>query len=157
MVELRTTGWVALAVRLVLGGLFVFAGVMKLNDVQQFAFAVKAFKILPDSLIVFAAFAVPWTEIVAGLMLVYGWWARSAALLIGAMLLAFIAAIVSVIMRDLDVKCTCFGKFEFPCTGPVGVCHLVRNSVLAAMAGLVVLMGPGPLAAELEPAVKPSN
>jgi putative oxidoreductase len=142
----RTHGWLPLVTRILLGGLFVFAGSIKLQSPQLFAFAIGAFKILPDHLIALSAFVVPWTEIIAGLCLITGFWGRAAALVIGGMLVVFLAGILSVIVRGLDVKCTCFGKFEVPCVGPVGWCHVARNSVMLAMAVLVIWKGSGSLA-----------
>lgn len=142
-------GWLVLLVRVALGGLFIFAGLMKLKDPQSFAEAINGFKVIPYEtvhLITVSAFLTPWIEIVAGAMLIVGFWARSSALLIGLMLLAFIAAIASVLARGMEINCSCFGKFERPCTGPIGPCHLIRNGVLLAMALFVVWKGPGALA-----------
>jgi len=142
------SAWLATVLRVALGGLFVFAAMMKLAELQQFAFAVKAFAILPDHLSHLAAFVVPWIELIAGIGLLLGLWTRPAALVIGAMLAAFIAGIVSVIVRDLDVTCSCFGKFEVPCTGPVGLCHVIRNLVLLALSLGVMWYGPGRMAVD---------
>jgi uncharacterized membrane protein YphA (DoxX/SURF4 family) len=131
-------------VRILLGALFVFAAVMKLQNPQMFAFGVKAFKFgLPDELTVFTTFVIPWTELVAGLALLLGIWARSAALIISLLLIAFLGGIFSVLIRGLDVSCACFGKFERPCEGNIGLCHIVRNCVLLAMGLTCLLKGPG--------------
>lgn len=146
----RPMGWLVLPLRLLLGGLFVFAGVMKVQDTQNFAFAVHGFKLMPEHLVVLAAFVLPWLEMVAGAMLVLGIWTRASAGVIGFMTLGFLGGIISVIVRGMDVKCSCFGKFEFPCEGAIGYCHVVRNAVMIAMAGAIVLWGPGPLAIDRE-------
>ena len=153
----RTYGWITFPLRLALGGLFVFAGVNKLMDPRGFAWSVNAFQLLPehaDHMVKLIAFAVPWTEVIAGAFLILGLWARSAALVIGLMLAAFIVGISSVLMRGLNVECGCFGKFEFPCVGPVGACHLVRNSVMILAALMILWKGPGALAIDREPAKK---
>jgi uncharacterized membrane protein YphA (DoxX/SURF4 family) len=138
-------------VRLVLGGLFIFAASMKLQDIQGFAFSVAAFDIFPksaDHLTRLVAFAVPWAELLAGLLLILGLWTRAASAILSVLLLAFIAGIVSVMMRHLQVSCGCFGRFEVPCTGPVGPCHIARNSVLLAVSLFVFWMGPGTFAVD---------
>jgi uncharacterized membrane protein YphA (DoxX/SURF4 family) len=145
-------GLLATLVRVVLGGLFIFAAVIKLRNPQLFVQGVMAFKILPDHLAHLAAFVVPWMELLAGIALVLGLWARAGAVLLGAMLLAFIGGMISVIARDMDVTCSCFGKFEIPCSGAIGACHLARNSVLFAMAAFIALVGPGSLAIDRESA-----
>lgn len=144
-------GWLVFPTRLLLGGLFIFAGVMKLMNPALFVQAIGAFKMgLPDHLLILFTFVVPWTEILAGACVVLGFWSRPAAAVIALMLAGFVGAIASVLVRKLDVHCSCFGTFEIPCNGPVGLCHIIRNGVLLVMAGVVALWGPGPLGIERE-------
>jgi uncharacterized membrane protein YphA (DoxX/SURF4 family) len=143
------TGLMVAIVRILLGGLFIFAGAMKLSDLQGFAFSVKAFEIFPahaEHAVRLVTFAVPWTELIIGVMLVLGYWTRGAALLLAGILLGFVAGIVSVLARDMNVTCGCFGRFERPCTGPIGVCHVIRNGVLLLSTLFVVWKGPGSMA-----------
>ena len=42
-------GWLVLGARIIVAGLFIFAGYIKLSDPQQFAFSVNAFKLLPNT------------------------------------------------------------------------------------------------------------
>ncbi len=146
-------GGIVLLTRVILGGLFIFAAVMKLSSPASFAMAIAAFKIIPDHaehLTRLAAYAVPWVEALCGVCLVLGLWARSAALVLAVLLCGFIAMIASTMLRGMDVSCSCFGKFEIPCTGPVGWCHIARNGVLLLLAALVVSKGPGSLAIDRE-------
>ncbi|MCC6677159.1 MAG: DoxX family membrane protein [Phycisphaerales bacterium] len=137
-----------LLLRLALGGLFLFAAYSKWEDPQKFIFAVKGFKILPDHLAVLATYAVPWTEAIASVLLILGIWARASAATIALMLLGFIAGILSVIQRGIDVKCTCFGGYELLCTGSVGWCNIAQNAVLLAAALLIAIKGGGLLSVE---------
>jgi uncharacterized membrane protein YphA (DoxX/SURF4 family) len=98
------------------------------------------------------AYVIPWTEIIAGTCLVLGLWARASAGVITAMLTAFIAGVVSVILRGIDTKCSCFGELEWPCTGGVGWCQVIRNCVMIALAIPVFIWGAGSLAVD-----RPSN
>lgn len=139
-------GILLLVLRVVLGGLFVFAAVLKLRDPQAFVESVMAFKILPEHLATLTAFALPWAEAMCGVLLILGLWARAAALLLVVMVAVFVAGIVSAMYRGLELSCGCFGKFEIPCKNPVGVCHIVRNSVLLVMALVILMSGPGSLA-----------
>ncbi|MBL8763408.1 MAG: DoxX family membrane protein [Phycisphaerae bacterium] len=136
-------GVAALVCRLLLGGLFVVSGLAKLTDPQLFAHAIKAFKILPDHLIVLSTFAVPWTELVIALFLILGWWTRAAGWLALLVLAAFTVGIASVLARGIHAECACFGAIKLLCTGPMGVCHLVRNAILMALAVCVGRMGGG--------------
>lgn len=151
--NVRSTGtpareWFVLVARVVLGALFITAGVLKLRDPTRFAESILAFKItfMPDHLVQLAAFAMPWTEILAGVLLVIGRWTRGSALLVSTMLVMFLVMIASAIYRKLSLSCSCFGDLEFPCPAEVGPCHLIRNGVLLAMGLLVLFLGPDRLA-----------
>lgn len=139
---------VLLILRVIFGGLFIFAAVLKLRDPQTFFDAIMAFKILPAHLARLATFALPWTELLAGAALIVGYQTRSAAALLSTMLVAFLLGILSAIQRDLDLTCACFGKLEVPCKGPVGMCHVVRNAVLIAMGLTIAAFGAGKCAVE---------
>lgn len=141
---------IQLPARLVLGGLFGLAAFKKLQDPQSFAEAIKGFKIIDPAtqghLIVSGAFAIPWVEMTAAVLLVLGLWTRAAALTIGLALLGFIAALVSVITRDLDAGCSCFGDLELFCPRGVGWCQVARNALLLLPAAYLVWRGGGRIA-----------
>jgi uncharacterized membrane protein YphA (DoxX/SURF4 family) len=152
-------GALAVPLRLGLGGLMMFSGWMKLGfrfldgalpapvrDQLDFYFAINGFKMgLHPELTRALSGAIPWAELMAGLLLVVGLWARPAAVVIGAMMLGFMGGIASVIIRGLDAKCPCFGSIKLFCGAEIGACHLVRNSILLAMSLYIVAVGPGPL------------
>ena len=131
-----------LGLRLFLGGLFCLAAFKKLSDPQSFAEAIKGFKVLDvqqfEPLMVTGAYIIPWVEMVAGVMLVLGLWTRAAALTIGLALLGFIAALVSVIFRELDASCSCFGDLNLFCGSEVGWCQVIRNLILLLPAAYLV-------------------
>ena len=136
---------VKIVLRLLLGGLFVFGGYLKLESPFGFAFAIKGFKLaLPDHLVIDIAFMVPWSEMLAGLCLIFGFFTRGAGLVIAGMMALFILGIASVIWRGLDVHCGCFGKLDFICTGGLGWCHIIRNTVLGSIGGYLAVVGAGP-------------
>ncbi len=144
----KPLGWLVLLCRVVIAGLFIFAAVLKLQKIPEFALAIQAFQIFPDHaghLTKFAAYFIPWLEIVAWLLLLLGIWTRASALMITLLLGGFLVGIVGVIVRGLDTKCSCFGSLELMCQGAVGYCHVVRNLILMAMGLVVVFLGPGPL------------
>jgi uncharacterized membrane protein YphA (DoxX/SURF4 family) len=132
-------------VRMVLGGLFVLAAYYKLSDPRGAYDAVNAFHLgVGDQLTQVLAKVVPWAEMTAGVLLILGLWARGAAVLAIVLLAGFIGGIISVMARGLDVKCGCFGALKMFCGDqPMGVCHLVRNSIMIAAGLVVLLMGPG--------------
>lgn len=146
-------------VRFVLGPLFIFSGMIKLGITnfaflgeagramtpRDFYFSVKAFQMgLPDWAMQFLTFSIPWAEVIAGALLLLGLFARGAALVIALLMVSFILGIISLLARGLDVNCPCFGSLKLFCSGPLGLCHIVRNLAFAAAAAHVIYHGPGP-------------
>lgn len=66
------------------------------------------YRLLPGSLVNAAALVMPWVELFAGLALILGVWRREAAILVGIMVLVFIAAIGFNLARGHAVDCGCF-------------------------------------------------
>lgn len=94
--------------RLLLGAVFLYAGVVKGLDVTGFAGQVAAYKLLPYSGNYLVAATLPYIEIIAGVLLLSNRRVRPAALLCGLMTLIFIAALLSAWYRGLDISCGCF-------------------------------------------------
>jgi len=136
---------VLLLVRLALAAVFAFAAALKIADPQAFAFSIHGFKIVPEQLVPAAAFVVPWTEMVCAAAIVLGLWSRSAALILSVMLLAFIGAIVSALLRtDVDPKCGCFGDFGLLCPpDKIGWCNVAQNILLLVGSAAVTIWGAG--------------
>jgi uncharacterized membrane protein YphA (DoxX/SURF4 family) len=139
----------AIPARIFVGAVFFWAGYQKVfpldtpNAPQVFSASIEAYKLgLPDALVTFTAFAVPWTEIIAGVALVLGLWTRASAAVIGAMLLLFMGLGIGALARGLEIKCGCFGDKTLLCTGGLGWCHIGENALMLGMAVLAMLARP---------------
>jgi uncharacterized membrane protein YphA (DoxX/SURF4 family) len=97
-----------LLIRLILGGVFLYAGVQKIADPQAFAGSIAAYRILPYFGNYLAAAVIPWLEVLCGLLLVAGWRTRGAAAVIVLLTVVFMAALASILVRGLDIDCGCF-------------------------------------------------
>jgi len=97
-----------LIVRLILGGVFLYAGFVKIADPTAFAGTIAAYRILPYFGNYLAAAILPWIEMTCGVLLIVGYRTRPAAALILALNLLFMAALASTIIRGLDIDCGCF-------------------------------------------------
>lgn len=122
--------------RLVLGGLFLYAGILKAADVTAFAGTVAAYRILPYTGNYLLAAILPYIEIVAGVLLVANRRVRPAALLLGGLTLCFMLALGTVLLRGIEVDCGCFGAAGR--TSPAEA--LVRDAALLVLAALVYLL-----------------
>jgi uncharacterized membrane protein YphA (DoxX/SURF4 family) len=95
--------------RLLVGGVFLVAGVLKVFDPAHFAADIDHFRLLPYFAVAPLALYLPWLEIICGLAVFVSASRRSALLLLLALTVVFIAAITSAWMRGLDIRCGCFG------------------------------------------------
>jgi putative oxidoreductase len=93
--------------RLVIGGLFLYAGVSKIAHPYEFAAAIQAYQLLPQFFVGVAAVLVPWLETVSGLALLCGYKPRSALISLMLLLIFFLAIIVLTMSRGLDIDCGC--------------------------------------------------
>ncbi len=96
--------------RLALGGLFLYAGLLKAADVTAFARDIAAYQLLPYSLNYLVAATLPYVEILAGLLLLLDRKVRAASVLLALLTVVFIGAILSGVLRGLQIDCGCFGS-----------------------------------------------
>ena len=106
----RGHAWVALAVRLYLGGVFLFACAHKVLHPEVFAVDVATYQLLPLELVNLFALVLPWVEALAGIMLVLGIRVRAASLLVAGMMVAFMVALSWALYLGLDMSCGCFAS-----------------------------------------------
>lgn len=128
-----------LVARLTIGGVFLYAGFVKIGEPAGFAGSVAAYRLLPYFGNYLAAAVLPWLEALCGLLLIAGYRTRAAASLVLILILAFMAALGSAVARGLDIDCGCFrhgGEKSSAWTA------LARDGVLLVMA-LVVLRNAG--------------
>lgn len=122
--------WVLLLLRFVVGGVFVYAGILKLFNPQAFADSIATFQILPPITINLVAMALPPLEILAGGMVVLGLSVARAASVLAILTWAFMMALLQAGLRGLEVDCGCFGGGEPSVWTPW--IALMRNGILLA-------------------------
>ena len=96
-------------VGVIVGGIFVYAGVVKVLDPVQFANDIDNYKTLPWFISVRLAFYLPWLEIVCGLTLIFRFLYRGGLSILTALILIFVGATIAAKARGLDITCGCFG------------------------------------------------
>jgi uncharacterized membrane protein YphA (DoxX/SURF4 family) len=129
--------------RLVLGAIFIVAGVSKIGHAIEFATQIAAFRLVPQPLIAPMAIALPFLEVLLGGYLVLGLFTRAAAWIAAVLLLAFDGAIASAVVRGLSVSCGCFGPNDATVTSWGEV---ARDAIFVLLAVVVALRPPGTLA-----------
>ena len=145
----RAVIWIG---RLVLGGIFVYAGISKLIfpnthlwpmfvlrfsvsvNLTSFAQQVESYKIISPEVSQMVAHTLPFVEIALGLLLLIGWRLRIWATAITGIMLGFLAAVTRAYLLHMDINCGCFGIPE-KLTGWT----VVRDSAFAALALLTTI------------------
>lgn len=145
----RVVIWIG---RLVLGGIFVYAGVAKIilpnmhlwpmfvlkfsiaTNLTTFAQQVESYKILSARASDLVAHTLPFTEIVLGLLLLIGWRLRIWATLVTLILLGFLGSVTRAYLLHMQIDCGCFGVPE-PLTGMT----VLRDSLLVLLAVLMTI------------------
>jgi len=131
--------WAALACRIILGVIFIYAGAVKIMDPAGFARAIGNYRILPELLLNPSAVILPWVEVVSGIFLVLGVGIQGASLLVGALLTVFFFALSSSLIRGLDISCGCFSTSAE--AHRITWSFLVRDFLLICMAAIVFFSG----------------
>jgi uncharacterized membrane protein YphA (DoxX/SURF4 family) len=105
----RFQPFVTLIGRLLLGGVLLVAGGLKVTKPTDAANAVAAYKLLPTNIAHLLGYALPWLEVAIALLLIVGIVVRPAAIAGGLIMVIFIGAIASAWVRGLVIDCGCFG------------------------------------------------
>jgi putative oxidoreductase len=98
--------------RLIVGGVFVWAAVLKIRDPLGFAQNIANYRVVGNMIAFWVAVVLPWLELTAGVLLIVGLWRRTNALLLSLMLAGFIILVAVTIARGIDVDCGCFGSLS---------------------------------------------
>jgi peroxiredoxin len=128
---------VLLLARLLLAGVFIVAGLTKLADLKGSRQAMRDFGV-PTFLAASFGVLLPLAELAIGIALLptlSAWWAAIGAL---ALLLLFVVGISYNLARGRQPDCHCFGQLY---SRPIGWPTLIRNLLLAAVAGFIVGFG----------------
>jgi uncharacterized membrane protein YphA (DoxX/SURF4 family) len=142
----RVVLWIG---RLLLGGVFLYAGYSKIFlpnsnlwpffilkfslslNLSNFAAQVEAFKMLPPWGVQFVAHTLPFAEIILGLLLLIGWRLRIWSSLLTILMLGFFVAVLRAYLLHMDINCGCFATPQ-----PVNLEKVFED---AALSGLAVL------------------
>ena len=130
--------WVAVAARVLVGGLFVFSGISKLILPHGEVMAlVKQYQVIPDFMVSPIAAGLPWLELVSGTALCIGFMTTAAAWLIGIQLVGFSVLMVVVLVAQIPIDdCGCFGNLGIRET-PLHV--LIRDLILLGILASVIV------------------
>ena len=136
-----TSQRVALALRLLLGAVFIYAAYTKLRQSWLlFALSIDSYQLLPEWAVFALARTLPWLEVALGILLIAGVWLRYLSVAAAGILGLFFTVMVVSYFRGAGIDCGCFGVGE-----PLSLKTLARDGVLlAAAVALVAVAWGGP-------------
>jgi len=135
VLEVKIAG--ALALRIVVGGVLIIAGLEKAMDPTATVVAVQEYEILSPFLASWVGTSLGFIELVLGLGVIFGT-IRAAPWLASLLFLGFLAAQLSAIARGIAAPCGCGVVKEFAsglaeADGVIGVESVVMTSILFLM------------------------
>ena len=109
----KTLRWTLLALRVILGVVFIYGGYVKLREPWQlFAMGIDSYHILPFRFVEPMARTLPWFELLLGIVLVTGVWLRVSSSVVSGLLVVFMAAMLQARLTGKEINCGCFGSGE---------------------------------------------
>ncbi len=138
--------------RLVLAGIFIYAGYSKLftpnlmlqsffmfkfsisSNISNFGQQVRSYELLSESGVSFVSHVLPPAELVLGFLLLLGWRLRIWATIVTLILLGVISVVTRAYLLGMQIDCGCFGKPE-PLTGVT----VLRDGALLLLAVLMTV------------------
>ncbi len=130
--------WIELTARWVLGSTFLIASFHKIAAPEDFAAAIYSYGLFPAYSINLIAVILPFLELFSGLALIFGVYHRGAIIVVSGMLLVFIAALSTNIIRGHSFDCGCF-SFNSQNTGTDAIGLLVRDILFAALCAYLLI------------------
>ena len=124
-----------LLLRVVVGGIFLFAGAIKIADPAKFALAVGNYRVVPHVLTNLIAITLPWIELIAGAFVLVGIRLWAASTVIAGLTVLFFILISSALVRGLNIECGCFGTLGGRHTAVLG---LAIDTTLFSLVALLV-------------------
>lgn len=110
-------------IRYVLGGLFIFSGILKWMDIPLFYKQLAVYPFLTPVMIKWIASSLPVVEVFLGVGLVIKYQAQWMARTLFFLVMVFTGVIIWALLNDISASCGCFGKD----TAPISWWIVLRN------------------------------
>jgi uncharacterized membrane protein YphA (DoxX/SURF4 family) len=127
--------------RLVIGIIFLYAGIMKIADPLGFAQILYNYRLVPAWAINPLAITLPWVECVAGASLLFGIWTLGGGVVTSTLFAVFAAALGLNLIRGLDISCGCFSTAT--AANPITWLTVVRDLLFLGMSVSICLIDQG--------------
>jgi len=102
--------WAIIGLRLLVGGVFIYAAIPKILEPDAFAETVFNYQILPEILVNPVAIVLPWMELLTGAFIIIGIWLEGALIIYNLLMITFISVLAFNTARGLNINCGCFSQ-----------------------------------------------
>jgi len=140
MKKILNNNYFLFLIRFFIGFVFIYAAVEKINDPGNFALSIHNYKLFPLFTVNILAIFLPWIELTAGMLLVFGISVKESSFLIGAFLIIFIFVVSISLIRGLDINCGCFGTAG---GSKIGIQKILENTFLLLLSFILFYSGSG--------------
>ena len=131
MKNLLSNPHLVLLSRIFIGLLFIVSSLDKIVDPAAFARSVSNYGLLSSWMPMVIATTLPWVELLCGFAMLFGIFLRGSSLLLSTMLVVFTLAVITALLRGLDISCGCFT--QDPTAERIGWMKVVQNSSLIVL------------------------
>jgi len=100
--------YLELLVRIIIGVVFIYASLDKIENPAQFARIIHNYHLLPGELVNLTAITMPWIELICGICVILGIYKEGGILILGILLIIFAVSIGVNLFRGVDLECGCF-------------------------------------------------
>lgn len=125
------------AIRILLGILFIYSGIFKVIDPQNFGRIIIMYNIIPEILVPYAALIFPFLELLLGILLFFGFRIKAASFMNILLMLFFIVIISINVVRGVTFECGCFELSRFGIKEEIGIPLVIRDIVFLAFLLLI--------------------
>jgi uncharacterized membrane protein YphA (DoxX/SURF4 family) len=132
MIQVIKSEYFGLILRFILGTVFIYASIGKIFNPMDFSIAIQNYRILPDLLTNLVAIILPWMELYCGIFIILGVLTRGSAAILAVLTTVFTIALISVLVRGLDISCGCYNPTDT--SDPVNIYKILEDFFYLASA-----------------------
>ena len=108
--QIISSQYLSFLLRYYLGFLFITGGISKISYPSGFAETLVSYQIVPYWSVNFFSIALPWVELVCGVLLIIGLRTRAVTVIISMLLVTFAAGLLLNLIRNAPISCGCFSN-----------------------------------------------
>jgi len=132
--EIRKRDWLQLTLRMIIGGIFIYAAVPKILAPGEFYLSILGYDLITGPLAKLAALWIPWLELIGAIGVIFGIWYLANLRIVQVLLGVFVVILLLTLIRGIQTDCGCFGHV----LGRISWWHVVGDLILLLMTTFLI-------------------